>query len=290
LNENQDTPFKVVMGHSTPIEALAYNRGNDHFYTSDRTGRVIGWNRLDSANIAFKGEAHKSKVCSMAVDQNILYTVALDDTLKATNLGTHQWGAGLKLSGQPVAVTAGKGYAFVACKEAILAVRDQKIISTLPAAWGPMAIAISHDGSHVAVGGNDKQVHVFENQNGSLKEKYANPHDGAVVSVAWSLDGNLLASGCTDRQVKVWNGQTKTNGAWGMGGRVDQLSFSPNGQYLCSGGLDSNFILWSIGKNVRAFEQKNAHIGGVRGVEFVDDNTLLTTGSDLLTKAWNLSL
>jgi len=269
---------------------MAYNRGNDHFYTSDRTGRVIGWNRLDSANVAFRGDVHKAKVSSLAIDQGILYTVSLDDTIKATSLQTHTFGAGLKLSSQPVAVTAGKGFAFVACKDAILTVRDQKIVSTLAAAWGPMSIALSADGSHVAVGGNDHKVHVYDNQNGTLKEKYANEHDGAVVSCAWSPDGTLLASGCTDRQVKVWNGQTKSNGAWGMGSRVDQLQFSPNGQFLCSGGLDSNFILWSIQKNVRAYEQKNAHMGGVRGLEFVDDNTLLTTGSDLLSKAWNLAL
>jgi WD40 repeat protein len=290
LNEAHEGPFKIVMGHSTPIEAMAYNRANDHFYTSDRTGRVIGWNRLDSANVAFKGDAHKSKVCSMAIDSNILYTVALDDSIKATNLATHQWGEGIKLSSQPVAVTAGKGCAFVACKEAVLTVRSNQVVSTLAAPWGPVSIAVSYDGSHVAVGGNDKLVHVYENQNGTLKQKYTNSHDGAVVSVAWSLDGTLLASGCTDRQVKVWNGQTKTNGAWGMGGRVDQLQFSPGGQYLCSAGLDSNFILWSIRNNARAFEQKNAHIGGVRGLEWVDDHTLLSTGADLLTKAWNVSL
>jgi len=290
LNEAHDRPIKIVMGHSTPIEALAYNRANDHFYTSDRTGRVIGWNRLDSKNVAFTGQQHKSKVSSLAVDNNTLYTVGLDDTLKCTNLDLHSFPEGVKLSSQPVQVVAAKGYAFIACKEAVLSVRDGKIISTLDVKWGPMSVAVSQDAALVAVGGNDHKVHVFDNQNGTLKEKYANSHDGAVVSCAWSPDGVLLASGCTDRQIKVWNQQTKTNDAWGMGARVDVLQFSPSGQNLVSAGLDSNFILWSLPKNVKVFEQKNAHIGGVRGAQFVDENSLLTTGADLLTKSWNLCL
>jgi hypothetical protein len=49
-------------------------------------------------------------------------------------------------------------------------------------------------------------------------------------------------------------------------------------------------MIWSLSKNAKVHEQRNAHMGGIKGAQFVDGNTLLTTGSDLVTKSWNLNL
>jgi WD40 repeat protein len=291
LTPDVERPTKVLMGHSKSIEAMVYNSQNDHFYTADREGRIIGTDRLTAANCAFSGPAHKTKVCGLAVSNNTLYSISLDDTLKATPLDSRAFPAGVSLPSQPVAVAAHGNLVFVACRDVIVTVRDTQIIQKSAAAWGPASIAVSSDGSQVAVGGNDKQLHVFSNNNGSLSQQYTNNHDGVVSSVAFSPNGKLVAAGDTDRQIKVWDKSTKISStAWGMGARVDTLQFSPDGEYVFSSGLDSCFMIWSLTKNGKAHEQRNAHMGGVKAAQFVDNSTLLTTGQDLVTKAWKLNL
>jgi len=290
LQEGTERPVKVVMGHSKPIEALAYNASSDTFYTADRDGRILGTSRSDASSKAFTGVPHKTKVIALAVSDNVLYSVSLDDTLRSTPLSTHAYAAGLALGSQPVAVCAGKGWAFVACRDTILSVRDGQIAARHPVSWGPLSIAVNSNGSQVAVGGADKKLHVFTVNGGTLHEDYTNVHDGGVCSVSFSPNGALIAAGDTDRQIKVWDGNTKTNKPWGMGGRVDVSAFSPNGHYLVTAGLDSSFMIWDLRNMEKVHEQRNAHIGGVKGVQFVDDSNLLTTGTDQLTRSWTLNL
>jgi len=291
LTPDNERPTRVIMGHTKSIEAMVYNSKNDHFYTADREGRIIGWDRLTAQTVSFTGPAHKTKICGLAVSNNVLYSISLDDTLKVTPLESRVFAVGIQLPSQPVAVAANGNLVFVACRDVIVTVQGTQIIQKSPAAWGPACIAISPDGSQVAVGGNDKQLHVFSNANGTLSQSYTNAHDGVVSSVAFSPNGKLIAGGDTDRQIKLWDRNTKVSGsAWGMGARVDTLHFSPSGEFVLSAGLDSCFMVWSVSKNARVHEQRNAHMGGVKAAQFVDESTLLTTGQDLVTKSWGLNI
>jgi len=119
LSEASTQPIRILRGHSKPIEALAYNKVNDTFYTGDRDGRILGTGRLDGASTAFSGAQHKSKIVGLAISENTLYSVALDDTLRSTSLAGHVYGAGLALGSQPVGVTAGSGWCFVACRDVV---------------------------------------------------------------------------------------------------------------------------------------------------------------------------
>jgi len=63
-------------------------------------------------------------------------------------------------------------------------------------AWSPTNKQI------VAIGGNDKAVHVW---NTSAKKQFVYyGHNGYVMTVAWSPDGSRLASGSVDRTLQVW--------------------------------------------------------------------------------------
>ncbi|KAE8419983.1 hypothetical protein BDV36DRAFT_307297 [Aspergillus pseudocaelatus] len=74
------------------------------------------------------------------------------------------------------------------------------------------------------------------------------PHSGSVKAVTFSRDGNLVASGCSDCIIRLWNTRT---------GHLEQvlqghlstpicLSFSVDGQVLASGSEDHTFKLWDL--------------------------------------------
>lgn len=71
--------------------------------------------------------------------------------------------------------------------------------------WTTMKNAIAWSPTNkqvVAIGGNDKAVHVL---NTSTKKQFVYyGHSGYVMAVAWSPDGSRVASGSVDRTLQVW--------------------------------------------------------------------------------------
>ncbi|KAE8334979.1 hypothetical protein BDV24DRAFT_169665 [Aspergillus arachidicola] len=74
------------------------------------------------------------------------------------------------------------------------------------------------------------------------------PHKGSVKAVAFSRDDSLVASGCSDYVIRLWNTRT---------GHLEQvleghvstptcLSFSVDGQVLASGSEDHTLKLWDL--------------------------------------------
>ncbi|BAY34668.1 WD-40 repeat-containing protein [Nostoc carneum NIES-2107] len=73
-------------------------------------------------------------------------------------------------------------------------------------------------------------------------------HSSAVYSVAFSPDGQKLASGSDDNTIKIWNittGKAITT-LTGHSSSVYSVAFSPDGQKLASGSSDNTIILWDL--------------------------------------------
>jgi WD40 repeat protein len=111
------------------------------------------------------------------------------------------------------------------------------------------------------------------------------------LSVAFSPDGQWLASGSYDHTVRVWavvTGQ-EVRRLEGHGAAVWSVAFSPNGQWLASGSEDGTVRVWAAatGQEVRRLA---GHGDYVRSVAFSPDGQWLASGSaDRTVRVWEVA-
>ncbi|REK12012.1 MAG: WD40 repeat domain-containing protein [Planctomycetota bacterium] len=154
------------------------------------------------------------------------------------------------------------------------------------------ALAFHPSGSHLISGGYDGNLlwwEVSAEKPEPLRTVAA--HDGWVRAVAASADGKLLASCGNDQLVKLWNPDdgTPVDVLEGHANHVYNVAFHPDGKRLVSGDLKGEVREWDLatGEQLRTLDASalwkydkgfRADIGGVRGIAFSADASLLACG------------
>ena len=127
-------------------------------------------------------------------------------------------------------------------------------------------------------------------------------HTSTVLSVAFSPDGQTLASGSFGQTLRLWDVNTgqclKTLAGHTRG--ILSVAFSPNGQTLASGSVDQTVRLWNIA-NVSSAEATTldtgqslktlvGHTNVVHSVAFNPDGQTLASGSfDQTLRLWDVN-
>jgi WD40 repeat protein len=114
-------------------------------------------------------------------------------------------------------------------------------------------------------------------------------HQRAVWSVAFSSDGQRLATASTDGTARLWSLDGDELAAFSVGDRaVWSVAFSPDGQHLATASADGTARLWSLdGRELAVF---CGHERAVWSVVFSPDGQrLATAGADGTARLWNPS-
>jgi WD40 repeat protein len=151
-------------------------------------------------------------------------------------------------------------------------------------------IAISPDGKLLAGGRRDGKVELWNLDGPNPRSRFIDSlkHEGVVTSVAFSPDGQRLASaGGADRIVSVSN----TEGAQGesipTGSEVFAVAFDPRSDLLASGGSDGDIRFWHPdGSPERTIP--HAHANGVMSLAFNPNEPVIASGgADQMLRLWH---
>jgi WD40 repeat protein len=118
-------------------------------------------------------------------------------------------------------------------------------------------------------------------------------HDGVVMSVAWSPDGSLLASGGGGReggQLFVWKMQSgeRVHIVAGHADVVSSVVWSPCGKVLISGDSDGRLRWWEV-ESGQCLRVREGHQGMVQALKVCPDGSMLAScGDDGAIRLWDL--
>lgn len=157
-------------------------------------------------------------------------------------------------------------------------------------AWSPNGKRIA---SACSTAGFDKTVHVWNVKTGSTILHYDSSYglmpNFSVSSVAWSPQGDRIASTCGDKTIRLWDATTgkpistfKTSSDW-----VYTIAWSPDGHCLALANGDSTAEILDASTG-RVLLTYHGHQEGVRDIAWSPDGSRLATASnDTTVQIWD---
>lgn len=103
----------------------------------------------------------------------------------------------------------------------------------------------------------------------------------AVMSVAFSPDGKLAASGSHNGAISLWNAETGKTIASPFKGHTDwvaSVTFAPDGSRLVSGSHDATIRIWDVNSGQTMTGPLESHTNWVTSVVFSPDGKLVASG------------
>ncbi len=210
-------------------------------------------------------------------------------------IGHADWVQGLawSLNGETLASWSGDGTV------RLWNTQRRQLLNALAGVALVSGVAWSPNGKILATGSNNRlasvpasvQDHTVRLWNARTSEllHIFRGHSAWIQTVAWSPDGEMLASGSNDKTVRLWNVESDQaiRTLTGHSGRVGSVAWSPDGEMLASGSNDKTVRLWNV-ESGQLIKTLTGHSGKVGSVVWSPDGEMLASGSnDKTVRLWN---
>lgn len=145
---------------------------------------------------------------------------------------------------------------------------------------------VNEDGEYIKIGGSPLP--------GITLRAILRGHTDTINRMAWSPDGQYLASPSDDNTIRIWNVEPEVCIAVleGHEGSVYSVDWSPDGQKVASASSDNTVKIWDVNKLLTKKHRKPqtlfGHVSFIRDVRWSNDGQKIATGSgDCTVRVWD---
>ncbi|XP_028793887.1 actin-interacting protein 1-2-like [Neltuma alba] len=299
LVSDLDKAPTTLSGHMKNVSSLTTLPNNPRvLLSSSYDGIIFKWTQ----GIGYGGKVQRkenSQIKVLAAAEEEIVTAGFDNKIwRATLQGDHCGDAeAIDVGSQPkdlsVALLSPE-LALVSIDSGVVMLRGAKIVSTINLGFVVTASAVSPDGSEAIIGGQDGKLRIYSISGDTLTEEAVlEKHRGAISVIRYSPDVSMFASGDVNREAIVWDRasrEVKLKNMLYHTARINCLAWSPDGSRIATGSLDTCVIVYEIDQPVsNRVTIKGAHLGGVYGLAFTDEYTLVSSGEDAFIRVWKLT-
>ncbi|NER26365.1 MAG: protein kinase [Symploca sp. SIO1C4] len=285
---------RTLSGHSDSVKSIAISPDGRTFASGSYDKTIKLW-ALPSGELQRTLIGHRKRVNCIAIspDGQTLASSSEDMTIKFWALPTGDLLHTLRVTkgivrslnfnpnGKTLISSSGLEIKF-------WAVLTGKVIGTLVGhSKSARLVNFSPDGKSCVIGGLDGTLELWSPYSGKRLRHFSTPA-GAITSVAFSPDGQILASG-SNRMIEIWNPRT--------GKRLHTFSTQQNGSVSVAFSPDSRTLASSSGRSIDLWNLPSAqrlsnlsrHYKPVQSLAFSTDGSILISGSDDNTiKVWQI--
>jgi WD40 repeat protein len=281
--------FNLYKGHSDAVNSLIFAESSTNFYSAGSDGKVIRWDLTDTTKkpVILINNKFVNKCIDISHDGNWLVIATIGAGLGILDLKTAgaepRYFPNLGKNIESVCITS-DGKSVIACADSNLLefnISDGAGIVTGNAGAKILSLAVTPDGKTVATGTKNGSILLWNRSNGFKKDLLFEDNKNQIHALAFSHNGEILASGGILGYLKTWNYKEKKmiNNVRGHTARITDIKFSPNDKLIATASYDASVQLWDA-TNLNAQPVKlKEHDSWVLAVAFHPFGDRLVSGS-----------
>ncbi|GAV88567.1 WD40 domain-containing protein [Cephalotus follicularis] len=288
-----------LCGHMKNVTSLAVLKTDSQVILSTSyDGLIVKWIQ----GLGYSGKLQRREnsqiKCFAAVGEEIV-TSGFDNKVWRVSLHGDQCGDAdfIDIGSQPKDLNLAlhsPQLALVSIDSGVVMLRGTNLVSSINLGFPVTASAIAPDGNEAIIGGEDGKLHIYSIESDTLTEEaVVEKHRGAVSVIHYSPDLSMFASGDLNREAIVWDRasrEVKLKNMLYHTARINCLAWSPNSSMVATGSLDTCVIIYEVDKPASSrMTIKGAHLGGVYGLAFTDEYSVVSSGEDACVRIWKLT-
>ncbi|HOX60081.1 MAG TPA: hypothetical protein PLC99_24660 [Verrucomicrobiota bacterium] len=292
-------------GHTEPVNSVGFSPDGRLIVSGSDDNTLRLWNTASGQLIGQPLVGHKDNVNSVAFSPDGRYLVSgsRDSTVRLWDVGSSEpWAK--RLTGHSKDVTSvtfsadGK-FIVSGSKDNTLCIWSTSPNDAMSEAFElpgkPNArvrsVAFSPDGKSVAAG-TDKIIFLWDVSTSTLLGSPFAGHTEDIYSIAYSPDGERIASGGKDKTLRLWDAATGIELAPPLTGHTDTIygiAFSPDGKRIASASEDQTVRLWDAATGEQVGNPFAKHTDIVFSVDFspLDGKRIASVSGDKTLRLWD---